>query len=264
MTLPAVPSLRERLSRDETVFTAWSHIASAHLVGVIAASGYRDVTLDMQHGAHDERSVFDCIEAIRRAGSSVTVRVPVGRWDMVSRALDFGAGTVIAPMINSVEDARTFAAFAKYPPVGQRSWGPARAMELDGDDAGYSGSTGFLSTQNARTLALAMIETKGALAALDDILAVDGIDGVFVGPADLSIALNGGRAVDPLGDAVTEAARAIAAKARAADKVAAIFCVDAARAKDYAAMGFHLQALMTDTGLINAGAASALARARAT
>jgi 4-hydroxy-2-oxoheptanedioate aldolase len=256
-------TLKSRLQAGELVFTAWSHIASAHLAGVIAGAGYKDVTLDMQHGSHDERSVFECIEVIRRAGASATVRVPVGRWDMVSRALDFGAGAVIAPMINSVEDARAFAAAAKYPPNGERSWGPGRAMELDGDDAGYSGSTGFLLAQNARTLAFAMIETKSALAALDQILAVDGLDGVFVGPADLSIALNGGKAVEPLGEAATEAAGRIAQKARAAGRFAAIFCVDPARAQAYAAMGFTFQALMTDTNLIEAGARSALARASA-
>jgi 4-hydroxy-2-oxoheptanedioate aldolase len=258
MTKPAVARLKERLLRGETVFTAWSHIASAHLAGVIAGAGYKDVTLDMQHGAHDERSVFECVEAIRRAGASATVRVPVGRWDMVSRALDFGAGTVIAPMINSVEDARLLAGHAKYPPVGQRSWGPSRAMELDGDEAGYSGSTGFFLAQNERTLALAMIETKGALEALDDILAVDGIDGVFVGPADLSIMLNGGTGVEPLGAVVTEAAREIARRTRQAGKIAAIFCVDPARAQDYRAMGFHLQALMTDSDLVRFSANSIL------
>jgi 4-hydroxy-2-oxoheptanedioate aldolase len=257
----ATASLRRRLASGETVFTAWSHIASAHLAGVIAGAGYADVTLDMQHGAHDERSVHDCIEAIRRAGASATVRVPVGRWDMVSRALDFGAGAIIAPMINSVDDARQFAAHAKYPPVGQRSWGPGRAMELDGDNAGYSGSTGFLTSQNDATLALAMIETRGALDALDEILAVDGIDGVFVGPADLSIALNSGTAVEPTADAVTLTAADIARRAKAAGKFAAMFCVDPGRAPAYAAMGFAFQALMTDSGLIQSGAKLALAKA---
>lgn len=258
MSAAGYTTLRERLNGGELVFTAWSHITSAHLAGVIAAAGYKNVTLDMQHGAHDERSVFECVEAVRRAGASATVRIPVNRWDMVSRALDFGADAVIAPMINSAADARAFAAHAKYPPSGERSWGPSRAMELAG---GAVGSTSFLLAQNARTLALAMIETRGALDSLDDILAVDGIDGVFVGPADLSIALNGGKAVEPLAGAVTEAAAKIAAKTVAAGKIAAIFCVDAAKAQAYAAMGFRYQALMTDYGLAEAGAKAALERA---
>ncbi|NJR13521.1 MAG: hypothetical protein HC779_03835 [Phyllobacteriaceae bacterium] len=258
----APATLKDRLARGETVFTAWSHITSAHLAGVIAGAGYSDVTFDMQHGAHDERSVFEGIAAVRRAGTSATVRVPVARWDMVSRALDFGAGAVIAPMINSLADAQALPPPSKYPPLGARSWGPGRAMELDGDAAGYAaGSTGFLLAQNDRTLALAMIETKGAMAALDGILAVDGIDGVFVGPADLSIALNGGAGVEPLGDAVTQAASHIAARAAAAGKFAAIFCVDPAWAQRYRAMGFQLQALMADSDLIRAGAKAALAAA---
>jgi 4-hydroxy-2-oxoheptanedioate aldolase len=263
--VPAIPahSLKQRLDAGETVFTAWSHIASAHLAGVIAAAGYPDVTLDMQHGAHDERSVFECIGAIRMAGASATVRVPVARWDMVSRALDFGAGAVIAPMINTVEDARIFADHAKYAPLGGRSWGPSRALELDGEKGGYAGATGFLTSQNSATLALAMIETKGALDALDDILSVEGIDGIFVGPADLSIALNGGTSVQPTADAVTETAAKIAARALAHGKYAAMFCVDPAKAPQYAAMGFKFQALLTEAGLIQSGAKMALAKAGA-
>ncbi|MGL4404258.1 MAG: HpcH/HpaI aldolase family protein, partial [Notoacmeibacter sp.] len=174
--------------------------------------------------------------------------------DMVSRALDFGAEAVIAPMINSVADALEFARHAKYPPVGQRSWGPTRAMELNGEKVGNE----FLLSQNERTLCFAMIETRQALDSLDAILNIDGIDGVFVGPADLSIALNSGAAVDPLGPVVSAAAEDIAARTRAKGKVAAIFCVDDARAKTYRSQGFQLIALQTDSGMVARGAAAAL------
>jgi 4-hydroxy-2-oxoheptanedioate aldolase len=213
-------TLRERFAAGETLFTAWSGITSPHVAGIIAATGYDAVTLDMQHGAHDVQSIFACTESVRRGGAHVIVRVPVGANDLVSRALDFCAEAVIAPMINSVADAKAFANACKYPPVGQRSWGPSRAIEL----TGHAGSTEFLLTQNTRTMSFAMIETREALECLDHILALDGIDGVFVGPADLSIALNNGAAVDPLGTTVSTAAGDVARRARAAGKFAAIFC----------------------------------------
>ena len=235
-------------------------MTSPHLAGIIAATAFDAVTLDMQHGTHDVTSIFACTDAVRRGGAHVIVRVPVGANDMVSRALDFGAEAVIAPMINSLADAMAFAKAAKYPPLGQRSWGPTRAMELKGE----SDSSAFLLQQNRHTMSFAMIETREALNCLDDILALEGIDGVFVGPADLSIALNNGGSVDPLGVVVSTTARDIAARARAKGKVAAIFCVDDARAKTYKEQGFQLIALQTDSGMIARGAAAALAVAKNT
>ena len=251
-------NLRARFAAGETLFTAWSAMTSPHLAGVIAASGYDAVTLDMQHGAHDVASIFACTESVQRAGAHVVVRVPVGANDMVSRAFDFGAEAVIAPMINSVADAEAFAKACKCPPMGQRSWGTTRAIEL----SGAKGGTDYLLSQNARALSFAMIETREAFDCLDDILALDAIDGVFVGPADLSIALNNGAVVDPLGTVVSAAAAEIAARTRAKGKVAAIFCVDDQRAKTYQEQGFQLIALQTDSGMIARGAAAALAIAK--
>ena len=252
-------TLRARFAAGETLFTAWSGITSPHLAGVVAASGYDCVTLDMQHGAHDTASIFACTESVRRAGAHVIVRVPVNANYLVSRALDFGAEAVIGPMINSVSDAEAFAKAAKYPPMGERSWGPTRAMELNAE----KNATEFLLAQNARTMSFAMIETREALDSLDAILDLQGIDGVLVGPADLSIALNNGAAVDPLGPVVSAAAEQIARRTRAKGKVAAIFCVDDARAQTYKEQGFQLIALQTDSNMVARGAAAALAAARA-
>jgi 4-hydroxy-2-oxoheptanedioate aldolase len=251
-------SLRARFAAGETLFTAWSAMTSPHLAGVVAASGYDVVTLDMQHGAHDIASIFACTEAVKRAGAHVIVRVPVSANEMVSRALDFGADAVIAPMINSIVDAEAFAKACKYPPMGQRSWGPARAMELNNDQS----ANDYFLAQNARTMSFAMIETRQALESLDAILDLDGIDGVFIGPADLSIALNKGTAVDPLGSIVSAAAYDVAKRTRAKGKVAAIFCVNDNRAKTYNDQGFQLIALQTDSDMIARGAAASLAIAK--
>src|ERR1035441_2524121 len=132
---------------------------------------------------------------VRRNGVTVAtpvVRVPLADFAAASRALDCGAEAIIAPMINSESDARTFVAAAKYPPLGERSWGPYRAMALQG----RSNAVDYLREANEGTLTLAMIETTAALANVDAIAATPGIDALFIGPYDLSTVLSGGKAQD--------------------------------------------------------------------
>ena len=102
-------SLAERLRSGEKLYTAWSGIPDVTTTEVLAASAFDVITLDMQHGGHHEDSVLKATGAILAAGKPAVVRIPVGRFDMASRALDFGADAVIAPMVNSIEDAQRFA-----------------------------------------------------------------------------------------------------------------------------------------------------------
>lgn len=251
-------SLAEKLRADETILTAWSSLASTGVVDLLARSGFDAVTLDMQHGAHHEDSVHDGLGAIVTAGKGALVRIPVARNDMASRALDFGAEAVIAPMINSRADALAFAKAMKYPPVGERSWGPFRALMLHGE----ADPKAYMRSANGRTMAFAMIETKTALAALDDILAVPGIDGIFIGPSDFSISWTEGDDVDPHLPEMMEAMADVAARARGAGKAAGLFVFDPARTADYVAMGFRLLAITHDAAFLNAGAIAALSAAK--
>jgi len=182
--MPA-PTLAEALHGGATVVSAWVGLPEPLISELAARSGFDAVTLDVQHGLHDTGSVMRSVGSIAMAGKPAIVRLAVEDFALASRALDFGAEAVIAPMINSVADARRLVAATKYPPLGERSWGPARAMAL----FGITDPQVQLRTANRSTLAIAMIETKTAFAALDDILAVDGLDGVFVGPSDLSVTL---------------------------------------------------------------------------
>lgn len=252
-------ALSARLGAGETVFTAWSSLPDALVAEALAATAMDAVTLDMQHGGHHEDSVLRALAPVIAAGKPGLVRIPVGRFDMASRALDFGAQAVIAPMVNTLADARAFAASMKYPPLGQRSWGPGFAMSrLGGGDA-----RDWMTRSNAGTLALAMIETREALAIVDDILAVPGIDGVLVGPSDFSIAWSDGAAVDPSLEDMMEAIGHIAARARAAGKHAAIYVVDPALVGRFVAMGYRLIALGSESRYMALGAASLLDAARA-
>lgn len=253
-------TLAARLSADEPVFTAWSAIPDALTLEALAAAPVDAVTLDMQHGGHHEDSVLRGLAPILAAKKPGIVRVPVGRFDMASRALDFGADAVIAPMVNTVADAQAFAASMKYPPLGERSWGAGFAMGR----RGRKNAADWLATANDDTLAFAMVETRQALAILDDILAVPGIDGIFVGPADFSIAWTGGASVNPGLDDMMDAIADIGRRTRAAGKHAAIYIVDPQLAGRFVSWGYRLIALGTEQRYMAAGAASLLDAARAT
>lgn len=252
-------TLAERLNSGTVSFTAWSGVPDTLTVEIVSRLGFEVVTLDMQHGAHHEDSVARCIPSITGPGKHPVIRIPVGRFDMASRALDLGAEAVIAPMINSVEDARRFAAAMKYPPVGERSWGPTFGFPR----SGVSDYAQWLATQNTATISFAMIETRAAYGLVDEILDVPGIDGVFVGPSDFSIAWTGGAALNPNLEDMMGAVAEIGGKARKAGKFAAIFAVDPKISGRYASMGYQLIALGNEQAYMRLGAENMIAAARA-
>ena len=253
----AVTALADRLQAGSTTFTAWCGMPDPAVAALLAREEFDAVTLDMQHGAIDLAATMRAIPLVAGAGKPAIVRIPVGEFATASRLLDAGASAVIAPMINTVEDARRFGAFMKYPPVGERSWGPHAAVALSG-----LGPADYFARANGFSLGFAMVETREALDILDEILAQPGIDGIFIGPADLSIALSGGGGVDPMGAEVDRALDHILQRTRAAGKLPAVFAHTGGRAAVLARMGFALVAVETDTLLLRAGARAALAAAR--
>ncbi|HEY4368054.1 MAG TPA: aldolase/citrate lyase family protein [Steroidobacteraceae bacterium] len=252
-------SLPERLRSKPTSFLGWSEFRDPMLVGVMARSGYDAVLLDQQHGFHDGTSCIAGISEAALAHTPVLVRVPVGDFAQAARMLDFGAAGIVAPMINSADDARAFVSFVKYPPLGQRSFGPGRDMQLRGIGA----ENDYLATANAASLAIVMCETRGALAALDDILAVPGVDGVLAGPGDLSVALCDGQAFDPTGEAVQSAMKHIANRTRSAGKFACGFAGSAEGARRLAREGYHLVSVGYDGGIIADAFSTIVAQASA-
>ncbi len=245
------------LKSGRPTFTAWIGMTDPMLPNILALEDFDSITIDMQHGMHDTRSVLTGISMAALAGKPAFVRIPVGDFTFASRALDFGAMGVIAPMINSVADAKAFASFTKYPPMGDRSWGPMRAIPLTGLTLNE-----YLKVANSHTTTLAMIETREALAALDDILAVPGIDGVFVGPSDLSIALNNGAKVDAVSPEMDKALDHVLARAKAHGKLATAFCITGEKAGELARRGYAMLTIFHDVGLIQAGARAELQKAR--
>src|SRR6185437_14979274 len=115
-------TLAKRLKAGETVATGWCALPAPLIVETLAREGFPAVTIDQQHGLWDTASTLTGIAAIRQGGSAPIVRIPLGSFAVASRVLDFGAEGVIAPMINTVADAKAFVSAAKYPPIGERSW----------------------------------------------------------------------------------------------------------------------------------------------
>jgi 4-hydroxy-2-oxoheptanedioate aldolase len=254
----SVTALADLFRRGEPAITAWCGLPDPTVCSALAREGFDAVTIDMQHGAIDFAATLRAIPLIAAAGKPAIVRVPVGDFASASRLLDGGASGIIAPMINTVADARRFASFVKFPPEGDRSWGPHAALTLTG-----LAPNAYFGTANAFSLAIAMIETREALGIVDDILAVPTVDAIFVGPSDLSIALSGGAAFNPASAEVAAALDHVLKRGRAAGKPVLVYAPNPERGAELMRMGFDLVAIGSDTALLRAGAQAALRTARA-
>jgi 4-hydroxy-2-oxoheptanedioate aldolase len=253
MAMPGF-TLAKRFRDGETVFSGWCGLPYPLLAEALAREGFPAVTIESQHGLWDVAGILHGIAAVRQGGAAPIVRVPLNDFALVSRSLDFGAEGIIAPMINTPADARAFAAAAKFPPVGERSWGPHRAMTL----GGVLDMPTYLREANDHVVTFAMIETRTALQNFDAIIATPGIDGFFLGPSDLSIALSDGRNVDPLSKEVDGHLDTMIAGAQKAKKIPGAYCHSAERAAALAKRGVKFLAVSSDLAMLRAGAGAVM------
>ena len=241
------------LKGSEPLAAVWSSYRDPFVVRELAKQGFDAVVLDGQHGFHDETSVLEAIPHIVNEGKSPLVRIPVNRWDMVQKVLDFGALGVIAPMIDTAEEARAFAEAAKFPKLGLRSHGPRHGASLYGITP-----SDYLLEANANTLAFVQIETRAAYENLDEILEVEGIDGVLMGPADFSIFMTGEALPDVYGEATVDAVADIAKRTLAKGKYAAAFTQGAEFSKLVKSMGYQLISVSIDSAIVTGGSSAIL------
>ncbi|MFY9841038.1 MAG: aldolase/citrate lyase family protein [Xanthobacteraceae bacterium] len=253
MAIPAF-TLAGRLRSGETVFSGWCGLPYPIVAEMLGRDGFPAVTIESQHGLWDVGGILAGIAAVRQGGAAPIVRVPWGDFALVSRALDFGAEGIIAPMINTPADARALAGAAKFPPIGERSWGPHRATTF----AGLSDQSIYLREANDHIVTLAMIETRTALQNFDAIIETPGVDGFFLGPSDLSIALSDGKTVDPLSKEVERELDRMVAGAQRAKKIPGAYCHSAERAAALAKRGVKFLAVSSDLTMLRAGAAAAM------
>jgi len=256
MGFPAVHSdLAPAVRRGDLHLSTFCQLPNPDVIEALAKTKLDSFILDMQHGMYDEQAVLAGVAAATLEGKPAFVRLPVDSGGLASRVLDFGAVGVVCPMVNTVADAERLVSYSKFPPVGFRSWGPRRAIPLSGLNG-----PGYLAKANELNLAIAMIETRQALDNLDAILAVPGIDGVFVGPSDLSVSLSSGSTLDS--PDVAPALDHVAERAKAAGKFAGIFAISPAYASDCVARGYSFIALMQDAMFMSQAADAAVASVR--
>ncbi len=245
--------LRARLSQPKPFFLSWMTIPSAGLAGQMARLPIEGVCLDMQHGMIGFSDAVGMIAAINAAGRAAVVRCLWNEPGTIGQALDAGAAAVIAPMVNSRAQAEALVRAAKYPPLGGRSWGGYTALQASGLAPGE-----YLKQANRMSPVFAMVETVEALEAVESIAATPGLDGLFVGPSDLSITLSNGAGIDKTGPRTIEAMKRISAAASANGIVAGAFGGNADVIQAYLKIGYTFIAAGVDVDLLQAGAAALL------
>lgn len=250
----AMTALKQGLEANERLYSGWCNMGDAQITEVIARAPFGAVTIDMQHGGIGFEQARAMTTSVTMAGKPAIVRIPVGEFSMASRALDFGAQAIIAPMINCRQDAEQFVAAVKYPPIGERSYAPMRACDLFGIEA----PNDYVRAGNDACLAFAMIETMHALDNLDEILAVPGLDGLFMGPADMSLTLLKGEKVDMDNEAANEIYKKVARVTLDAGKMPAIYAPTSDYANRFSEYGYRLIAIGSDAGYLRMGMAQVL------
>lgn len=249
--------LKATWGTGEPTINGWLSINSPFVAEIMAAQGYDSVTIDMQHGAVSYEGALGMLQAMRASGVVPMVRVPWLDPGAIMKALDAGAYGVICPMVNTRSDAERLVSYMRYPPLGTRSFGPTRAN--------FSAGEGYAAEANGEMLAFAMIETAEAMANLDEIVRTPGLDGVYIGPADLTLGLSEG-ALAPGFDRTEPEMVAAIHRIRDAAKVAGIRAALHCGTADYAAKamnwGFDMVTLSNDVRLLATEASRTVKQAR--
>jgi len=247
--------IRALWSAGGAALNGWLAIPNSFSAETMAHQGWDSLTIDMQHGVVDYQAALGMLTAISTTAVVPVVRVPWLDPGIIMKMLDAGAYGVICPMVNTREDAEKLVAATRYPPLGSRSFGPIRALLYAGAD--------YPTQANASVIAFAMIETRQALDNLDQILSVPGLDAVYIGPADLSLALGCTPKFDQDEQPVLEAIEHILTRAKAHGVVAGIHNATPEYALKMIAKGFQFVTVGSDARLMAAGAQQAVSKLRA-
>lgn len=248
--------LKARFAAGEKAINGWCAIPSAVVAEMMGRAGFDMVTVDLQHGLIDYPMALTMVQVLQGLPAPILARVPWNEPGIIAKVLDAGFSGLICPMVNTAEDARALVQASRYAPLGGRSFGPTRANMVHG--------AAYVKTANDTILVLAMIETAQALENLDTILAVPGIDGVYVGPSDLRLSLGLEPTLDPSAPQVLEAIAQIGARAKAAGKVAGCHCGSTAMVRRMQGLSFDFGSLLTDVRILANALATQIAGYRET
>jgi 4-hydroxy-2-oxoheptanedioate aldolase len=221
---------------------------------MMAHAGFDWLCIDMQHGSIDYQVTLTMLQAVSTTSSVPIVRVPWNEPGIIMKVLDAGAYGVIIPMVNSRAEAEAAVAACRYAPDGIRSYGPARAVL-------YAGADYFLNA-NATVMCIPMIETREALANVEDIVGTPGVDAAFIGPSDLSVSLGLPPNYDQEAPEFVQGLESVVAACRKHGVVPGVFCGTPAVAKKRIGQGFRLVQIADDGRTMMIGAMAALSELR--
>lgn len=246
--------VRQTWAEGRAAILGWLSIGSGFSAEIVANQGFDGVNVDLQHGMLGVPDAIAMLQAISTKASAPFARVPANEPGIIMKVLDAGAYGVICPLVNSRAECEAFVQACKYPPQGGRSFGPARGILYGGSD--------YHRAANETIITLAMVETREALERVDDIVSVDGLDGVFIGPSDLCLSLG----FPPFAGAgepeVARAFNTIRDSAHKHGRKAGLFCQSGEEARAMIANGFDLVTAGQDAGWLAGFAKAALDAAR--
>jgi 4-hydroxy-2-oxoheptanedioate aldolase len=248
-------ALKAALAAKTVQVGLWMNLVSPLAAEALAGAGYDWLLIDGEHGPNDIPTILAQVQAIGRR-TNVVVRPPVGEVRMIKQLLDLGVQTILVPMVESADHAAEMVKAMHYPPTGLRGVGASVARASD-----FGRITDYITTANAQTCLILQIESRAGLAALPEILKLDGVDGVFIGPADLAADMGhpGNSGAPEVQAAIDGALGAI----MASGKSAGILTFDAKAAQRYSAMGVTFLGIGGDVALLLKAAAGALQAVKA-
>lgn len=247
-------TLRQKIQAGQPVINGWLSIPSSYSAEILGHAGFDSITIDLQHGMIGMDAALPMFQALSATPTIPLARVPWNDPAQIMRLLDTGAYGIICPMISTVDDAENFVRSCRYPPRGQRSFGPARGLLYGGAD--------YYPHADREILAIGMIETAEGLDNLDQILAIEGLDGIYVGPNDLALALGCVPKSESEEQVVVDAIAHICARTRAANKIAGMFCSSGEAAARRIREGFNMVTPGNEGSMLVNAARAALAAAR--
>ena len=247
--------LRTLWAADRAAINGWLAFGNSFSAEVMAQQGWASLTIDLQHGLVDEAAMVTMLQAISTTATVPVVRVPWLEPGIIMKALDAGAYGVICPMINTRAEAEALVSYTHYAPQGRRSFGPIRAQIYGGAD--------YAAAANETIVVFAMIETAEAVDNLDEILSVPGLDAIYIGPSDLSLALGCKPQFDDVDPKAAAAIDHIVARAKAHGVKAGIHNGRPDVALARIAKGFRFVTVGSDARILAAGAQELLGAMRA-
>ncbi|MBV6273274.1 HpcH/HpaI aldolase/citrate lyase family protein [Alcaligenaceae bacterium CGII-47] len=253
MEFPQNVFKRRLIENDGLLLGLFVGLGGATSAELLAGTGYDWLLIDGEHGPNDLRSILDQLRAVAAQPVSPVVRVVDHDPAKIKQLLDIGAQTLLVPMVESAEQARALVRATRYPPEGIRGVGSALARA-----AQWNGIPNYLQQANAQICLILQVESQAGVDALDDILAVDGVDAVFIGPSDLAASMGYlGQSGHPEVKAAVDAALARITHHGVA---AGVFALDPNTARAYCAHGVRFAAIGVDTVLLRQGAVRLLAQ----